>query len=90
MKCICGYEEPVETEEQVEVFFKSGPRKGQLSRVDTIVHEVDKSDMFIQLGVEKGFGFTRIVQRHHYWDDEETYEVHLYACPKCHTVKIDM
>lgn len=85
MKCICGYEEPEDQEEQVEVFFQSGKRKGELKEVKTILHEVDQKDKFIKLGVEKGFSFQAQDKS---WCGAGWAYVNLFACPKCHTVKM--
>ena len=85
MKCICGYEEPEDCEEQVEVFFQSGKCKGELKEVKIILHEVDQKDKFIKLGVEKEFGFQR-KDKTWYYDGRRG--VDLFACPKCHTVKM--
>lgn len=89
MKCICGYEEPKEWEEEVEVLFKSGPRKGQLNKIETVVHEVEQKDRFIKIMVEKDFGFVREDRPMSYWQSAETWPVQLYACPKCSTVRME-
>ena len=89
MKCICGYVEPEDWQEEVEVLFQSGSRKGQVKEIKTIFHDVKEEDKFIRITVEKDFGF--VVKRKsfsYYGDEYSEAEVGLYACPKCHTIKM--
>lgn len=87
MKCVCGYDQPEEHSEDVNVFFKSGPRKGELKCVETVVHEVNKKDLFVKIGVEKGFSFVRVDANKYYWNEDETPPVELLGCPRCGTIK---
>lgn len=88
MKCVCGHEEPEEWEEEVEVLFQSGPRKGQVKKVETVVHEVDEKDKFIKIEVEKDFGFVVVEKPMSYYSSKDKTPAELYACPKCSTVKM--
>lgn len=88
MKCLCGYEEPKEWEEQVEILFKSGLRKGQLNKIQTVIHEVKEEDKFIKLRVEKDFGFVKTVAPSYSWGKNTEQAIDLFACPKCKTVRM--
>jgi hypothetical protein len=85
MKCICGYVEPQTVVEEIEIKFQSGPRKGQVKRVDERVIEPKYSDLFIRISVEKDFSFMQIEKS--YYGNEHS-KCLLYACPKCGTVKL--
>lgn len=85
MKCLCGYIEPKILVEEIEVLFQNGPRKGQVKRVYEKRTEPKPHEMFIRMGVEKGFYFTKKEKSFY---GEEEYECLLYACPKCGTVKL--
>lgn len=87
MKCVCGYEEPEYWEEQVPIYYKSGAKKGQQKGFELVQHHVKNEDKFIKVQIEKGFSFTRLTKS---WYSEHEMDVSLYACPKCHTVKIDL
>lgn len=86
MRCLCGYIEPEDWEEQVEVLYLSGKRKGELKEVKIVYHEVQENEKFIPITVEKDFGF--LVKRETYCGQSET-QVRLYACPKCFTVRME-
>ena len=89
MKCICGYEEPEDWQEEVEVLFQSGPRKGQVKEIKTVFHDVKEEDKFLRITVEKGFDFVVKRKAYGFYSDEYSEAcVGLYACPKCHTVKM--
>lgn len=85
MKCLCGHTEPETVVEEIEVRYQSGSRKGQIKRIEERVTEPNPQDLFIRIGVEKGFSFTKIEKS--YFGNEE-YECLLYACPKCGTIKL--
>lgn len=85
MKCLCGHIEPQTVVEEIEILFQSGPRKGQVKMTEEKVTEPKYSELFIRIGVEKGFSFTK-TEKSYYGNDE--YECLLYACPKCGTVKL--
>jgi ABC-type ATPase with predicted acetyltransferase domain len=87
MNCICGYTEPEEWSEEVDVLYVSGKRKGELKEVKTIYHEVDEKDKFIPITVEKDFGF--VVVKHQYYFGRCESMVSLYACPKCFTIRME-
>jgi len=90
MRCLCGYVEPEAWKEQLEILFKSGPRKGEVKEVKTITHTPKDDELFILLRVERDFGFVRI-DKAPLWSYESKVENHarLLACPKCGTVKME-
>lgn len=57
MKCLCGHIEPQTVVEEIQILFQSGPRKGQVKRIEEKVTEPKYSELFIRIGVEKGFSF---------------------------------
>jgi hypothetical protein len=88
MKCVCGYVEPKETREEVQVLFQSGKRKGEVKRVDEVVTAPRLEDKFIEVSVEKGFTFTKLINCQ--WSSRtEAVHCSLYACPRCGTIKLD-
>lgn len=87
MKCLCGYEEPENWSEPIEVLFQAGKRKGQVKEIKTVYHDVKEEDKFIRISVEKDFGF--VVKKHHDWYGSAETLVGLYACPRCLTVKME-
>lgn len=91
MKCVCGYEEPKDTAENVNLFFKSGPRKGEFKGIEVVLHRVPEDQKFIEIRVEKDFGFVRIEKgdRSYHWQRNEEYGVKLFACPECLTVRLE-
>ena len=88
MRCLCGYIEPEDWEEQVEVFYLSGKRKGELKEVKTIYHDVQEDEKFIPITVEKGFAF--VVVKHQTYFGRCESMVSLYACPKCFTIRMEV
>lgn len=85
MKCLCGHIQPEPYSEEIPVYFQSGKRKGELKHVEERWTYPEDKDLFILIGVEKGFSFT--TQEISYGTKYETY-VQLCACPKCGTVKL--
>ena len=85
MKCLCGYVEPEDWEEDVEILYQSGPRKGEVKEVKHVYHEVPDEELFIKIEIERGFKFTKTV--HELYGRDEV-DIKLYACPKCHTIKL--
>lgn len=87
MKCICGYIQPETVVTQKEVYYQSGKRKGELKGIHEETIEPKTEDLFIELEVEKGFGFRKLEKS--YWGNgREANHCSLYACPKCGTVKL--
>lgn len=87
MKCICGYIQPETVVTQKEVYYQSGKRKGELKGVHEETVEPKAEDLFIELEVEKGFGFRKL-EKSCWGFGQDANHCSLYACPKCGTIKL--
>lgn len=86
MKCVCGYVEPTEWDEDIPVYYQSGKHKGELKHVETKTHYIDQKDKFIEILIERDFSF--VVKDYSYYS-ESNQDVSLFACPKCKTVRME-
>ena len=85
MKCVCGYEDLPDRTEEVPVYFKTGKRKGQVSRIDKVVH---KSEKFLEIFIGSGeLSFRLSPDRDSWRYDGSGQRIELYACPKCSTIR---
>jgi CRISPR/Cas system endoribonuclease Cas6 (RAMP superfamily) len=93
MRCAaCGFEKLGETMVEVPkqtVYYTRGPKAGEVKFVKPATFELKDLDPekpeFIRLGVEKGFGFRRVLD----FGFARWVDINLYACPKCSTVRIE-